>query len=80
MQTWEKLLIEAFFVEGTESPNQRMYHLGHEKLKIFSDLLVTECANLCMANLGNSEGERIKSVLQEHFGVDITEQVVHDSS
>lgn len=80
MQIWEKLLIEAFFDQSTESPDQRMSYLGHEKLKLFSDLLVTECANLCMANLGDPEGERIKSVFQEHFGVDITEQVEHDSS
>ena len=39
----EKLVIEAFFDESTNGPDEKMYTLGERKIQLFAELIVKEC-------------------------------------
>jgi len=70
----EELAIETFFDESTNGGDQKMYTFGEDKMQLFAQLIVQECADIVKNGyvpdvFSESCLEDIANDIQEHFGV-----------
>ena len=78
----EELAIETFFDESTNGSDQKMYTFGEEKMQLFAELIVRECANEIMekgkdwidfapSQIGiRPEYWDMSQHIKEHFGIE----------
>lgn len=75
----KKLAIEAAFDEETMTPSDKMYTFTEEKMSKFAELIVKECADLCLKhaeyigpfhNMEFRKGQHFYSIIRNHFGVE----------
>jgi hypothetical protein len=71
-----RLLAEqAFFDDASSQPSDQMYTFSDHKMQKFAELMVQECAKVCLAqrdpaNLNYKPSERFAEAVKQHFGVE----------
>jgi len=74
----EELAIKTFFDESTNGGNQKMYTFGEDKMQLFAELIVQECADLCLKyaecegpfnTIEFRKGQHFNTIIKEHFEV-----------
>ena len=76
----EKLIIEAFFDESTNGPDEKMYTLGERKMQLFAELIVKECLRIVYERQEmaptDDDGyfkvalDMVSKDIEQHFGVE----------
>ena len=76
----EKLIIEAFFDESTNGPDEKMYTLGERKMQLFAELIVKECLMIVYERQEmaptDDDGyfkvalDMVSKDIEQHFGVE----------
>ena len=67
----EKLIIEAFFDESTNGPDEKMYTLGERKMQLFAELIVQKCAGIIESqDVDPGFKLRMSWAVKKHFGIE----------
>lgn len=61
---FEEIATEVFFDEATNSPGQKMYMFGDQKMQKFAETIVKECAAIALR-----EDHEPSECILKHFGV-----------
>lgn len=83
----KKAIAEAFFDEKTSVPCEKMYNFSEAKMVKLAELVVTECAELCLQidqknkdqQLDPGTCQYIHDFLKKHFDVNQDNAIVCDN-